>query len=100
MFLNFSGYRSIASEAPRDDCGCDSGTAAQQEFGRKEYSIFDGAKRMNCISAVAALGDFLPSSSRCWCNRTRWAIEHVRIHTRELSQDSATLGMFGEARLN
>lgn len=67
------------------------GTAAQQGGARLApraaiEAIFDGAKRMNCVSAVAALGEsMLPDSAdnKAGVIATRWAIEHVRILTRE-----------------
>lgn len=89
----------IASSAANSEIAAAAiaGTAAQQGGARLApraaiEAIFDGAKRMNCVSAVAALGEsMLPESADkdAGIIATRWAIEHVRILTREeLTRDS------------
>lgn len=96
------------TDAPKEDIAAAAiaGTAAQQGAARMAPkaaidSIYDGAKRMNCISAVAELGRLklvADVDEQAAVIVTRWAIEHVRILTREkLTQDSATFtGMLGE----
>lgn len=98
----------VVANAPKKEIAAAAivGTAAQQGGARLAPkaaidSIFDGAKRMNCISAVAALGQLTlvtDANAEAGVIATRWAIDHVRILTREkLTQEADTFsGMFGE----